>query len=404
VEKTFPFDADVKTLRIWLEGERFRFENAQKILEESFSMSGSNSPDVVRAEGVMYVLGRDYERGTGALKKYLEFNAQDGIALFFLGRAAFESEKYTECVRFSKLSQLNSVGPLKLRAQTMMYRCRVLAQLGVDDALTEFGNFVSRFPRTSISREEYIRAMVDADRSQEAMKMAEQDVVDNPQSSSLKILLGDIYQKRGASNEALALFNEARKIDPRNARAALHIGDLFFKEERYKEAAQNYVDAAAQDPELPELYLKAARAYHLAGNFNEAEEMYFQEIKMRPAVLDTFLEAAEFLLESNRPSKVPDLFQEYGENFKSDPRVLTRLAQAYFAIGDSKNARVNAEIAVRLNPTEAEPYRILGSIFETQGQYPLAKSNYEKYILLVPQAPEVGDLKRKLALPPYVNE
>lgn len=399
MEKTFPFDFDVKTLRVWLEGERFRFERAQEILSDSFGSGSGN--DYLRAEGVLYILGRDYEGGIEILKKYQETNSQDAISHFFIARASFEMEKYTECVRYSQLAMMNSTGPLKLRSQTMNYRCRVLAQLGVEDALREFRQFVSQFPYTSISREEYVRALLDADRSHEAVKIAEQYVKDHPQSGSLKVLLGEVYEKRDALNEALAMYNEARRMDSKNVKAAIRIGDLFYKDRRYKEAAENYVAAGAQDLELPELFLKAARAYRKAGNLNEAQEMYFKEIDLRPAVLDTFLEGAEFLLESNRPSSVPDLLKRFNESFHSDSRVLTRLAQAYFAMGDKKNARLNAELAVRQNPTEAEPYRILGTLFEADGQYPLAKSNFEKYLVLLPQAHEAETLKRKLSQPPY---
>ncbi|MEZ4813645.1 MAG: tetratricopeptide repeat protein [Bdellovibrionota bacterium] len=399
IEKTFPFDSNVKTLRLWLEAERFRFERAQDLLQNSFGSANGN--DYLRAEGILYILARDYEGGSEILKKYLETNQQDAISYFFLSRAALENEKYTDCVKYSKFSMLNSTGPLRLRSQTMNYRCRVLAQLGVDDALRDFSQFVSQFPYNSISREEYIRALMDAGRSQEAVKISEKNVREHPESASLKILLGEVYEARGELNEALALYNEARRIDSKNVKAAIHIADLFFKDRRYKEAAQNYVAAGAQDLELPELFLKAARAYRKAGNYNEAQKMYFKEIDLRPAVLDTFLEAAEFMLESNRPSGVPDLFAHFSENFRSDSRVLTRLAQAYFAMGDKKNARLNAELAARQGPTEAEPYRILGSIFEADGQYPLAKANYEKYLVLLPQAPEAAALKQKLSQPPF---
>lgn len=397
MEKTFPFDADVKTLRIWLEGERFQFERAQEILSESFG----SGQDLARAEGILYVLGRDYEGGLEILKKYQETNAQDAIALFFIARASMETEKYTDCVRYAQLALMNSTGPLRLRSQTMNYRCRVQAQLGVDDAIREFSQFVSQFPYNSISREEYVRALMDADRSQEALKIAEKQVVEHPQSPTLKILLGEVFEKRGALNEALAMYNEARKMEPRNVKAAVHVGDLFYKDRRYKEAADNYVAAASLDLELPELFLKAARAYRKAGNYQLAQDMYFKEIEQRPAVLDTFLEAAEFLLEANRPSGVPDLLARFSETFRSDSRVLTRLAQAYFAMGDKKNARLNAELAVKQNPTEAEPYRILGTLFDAEGQYPLAKSNFEKYMVLVPNAPEAEMLKKKLSMPPY---
>ena len=197
------------------------------------------------------------------------------------------------------------------------------------------------------------------------------------------------------------MYNEARKIDGHSTKAAVHVADLFFKSKRYAEAAQNYVAAGAQDLEFPELFLKAARSFRKAGKHKEAQEMYAKEVELRPSVLSTFLEAAEFFLEQNAPDQVPKLFRRFGNNFSSDHRVLIRLSQAYFAMNDTAKAREHAEMAMKLSPIEAEPYRILGSIYESQGQYQLSKKNYEQYLLILPQAPESAQLKLKLSMPPF---
>ncbi len=402
LEKTFPFESEVKVLRVWYEAERFRFEKAQEVLENDFqNLSGASGQELLKAEGIFLILGRDYDVGIEKLKNYVSTNGQDALAYYFLARATKENESYTDCVRFSNFAQLNSAGPLKFRSLIMNYQCRVRASLGVDQAIKDFEELVERFPETASTREEYIRTLLDADRSQDAMKIAEKQVIERPNNIAFKILLGEVFEKRGQNNEALVMYNEARKIDSASAKAAVHIGDLFFKEKRYSEAAENYVAAGAQDLEFPELFLKAARAYKKANKMKEAQEMYFKEVELRPAVLETFLEASEFFLEINSPASVPELFRRFNENFRSDPRVLTRLAQAHYALGDQAQARTNSELAIRQNPREAEPYRILGNIFEAQGQYPLAKTNFEKYLVLIPQAPDADMLKKRLALPPY---
>jgi tetratricopeptide (TPR) repeat protein len=402
LEKTFPFDVEIKTLRIWFEGERFRFENASSILSKTFSGSFNNiKKEQLKAEGILYMVGQDYEKGSENLKLFLEMNPQDGLSQYFVARGAFELEKYTECVRYSQLSLFNSSGPLKLRAQLLNFRCKIKANLALDASLREFAQFVARFSQTAVAREEYIRALLDADQTQEAVKIAEKDVVDNPQSASLKILLGEVYERRGLSNEALLMYNEARKLEPQRARSSIHIGDLYMKDKRYVEAAQSYIDAGTQDNEFPELFLKAARAYKQAGQIDKAKDMYFKEVNTRPGVIENFLEAAEFFLESNIPAQVPAIFKLFSEDFKSDPRVITRLAQAYMAMGDPPSALRNANLAIKLNPKEAEPYRILATIYDSQGQYPLAKLNYEKYLYLLPQASDAAELRQKLSLPPY---
>jgi tetratricopeptide (TPR) repeat protein len=405
LEKTFPFDEEIKTLRIWFEGERFRFEKAIEILNSTFSGSFNNiKKEQLKAEGILYMVAQDFEKGSDNLKLFLEVNKQDGLSQYFIARGAFELEKYTECVRYSQLAQFNSSGPLKLRSQILNYRCRIKANLAMDASLREFAQFVERFSQTAVAREEYIRALLDADQSQEALKIAEKDVVDNPDSPSLKILLGEVYERRGLTNEALLMYNEARKLEPQRARSSIHIGDLYMKEKRFKEAAQSYINAGSQDNEFPELFLKAARAYRKAGDIEKAKDMYFKEVILRPGVIENFLEASEFFLESNLPAQVPAIFKLYGQDFNSDSRVLTRLAQSYYALGDPTNALRNANLAIKINNKEAEPYRILGYVYNSQGQYSLAKINFEKYLVLLPQANDAAELRQKLSLPPYSSQ
>ena len=401
LERTFPFDPEVKILRVWYEGERFQFEKASTVLNTSFNGNGGATKEALKAEGLLRIVGRDYDAGIDLLKKYLEADPQDALSLYFLARAGYEGENYIDCVKNSQLAQLNSLGPMKMHALILNYRCRVKANLGVNAALQEFAQFVEKFPSTAVAREEYIRALLDADQSQEALKIAQDLVIRNPASGGLKILLGEVLEKRGQKNEALLMYNEARKLEPTKPRSALHIANLFYNENRFKEAAQNYVAAGAQDVELPEVFLRAARAFAKSGQKDRAREMYFKEVELRPAVIETFLEAATSFLESNEPAQVPELFKRFDQNFGSDPRILTRLAQAYFALGDRKSARTNAELAIRTNSSEPEPYRILGNIFELEGQFQSARANYEKYLILLPQAYDAEELRRKIAVPPF---
>jgi Flp pilus assembly protein TadD len=73
-------------------------------------------------------------------------------------------------------------------------------------------------------------------------------------------------------------------------------------------------------------------------------------------------------------------------------------------LGDPTNALRNANLAIKINKKEAEPYRILGYIYNSQGQYSLAKINFEKYLVLLPQANDAAELRQKLSLPPYSSQ
>ncbi len=109
----------------------------------------------------------------------------------------------------------------------------------------------------------------------------------------------------------------------------------------------------------------------------------------------------EFLLEINRPSDVPKLFSRFKEQYQNDPRVLTRLAQAYLGMQDVDNARKSAELAKRIDPKIPESYRVLGRIYDQQGQYEVAREHFEQYLLLMPLAGDADAVRAKLNNPPY---
>jgi tetratricopeptide (TPR) repeat protein len=134
---------------------------------------------------------------------------------------------------------------------------------------------------------------------------------------------------------------------------------------------------------------------------DKAAEFYILEIEKRPDVLASFIEAAEFFLEINRPAEVPKIFQKYNEDFRSDARVLTRLAQAYLGMQDLDNALKTAELARRQDPKIPESYRILGRIYDLQGQFDVAREHFEQYLMLMPLAGDADAIRRKLSLPPY---
>ena len=80
---------------------------------------------------------------------------------------------------------------------------------------------------------------------------------------------------------------------------------------------------------------------------------------------------------------------------------MVRLAQAYWAMQDLDNSEKMAKLALQRNNKLAEPYRILGRIYDRGGQYQLAKDNFEKYLLLLPQAADAEAIREKLNLSPY---
>lgn len=395
-----PSSVDALGAKIWVEASRFHFDEAFDIYDHLASFPNGQN-ESLKYHGLILVYGREYEKGLNDLKQYISKYPNDALAHYLSALAYYETEKNHECVKSSNLARIHGRGPVLFRSQLLFFRCRILAKLAIDEAKEELRRMYEGDPENPLLAYEYINGLFAAEEEDAAFAAAGAAVKRMPTSYQLKNLIGDLYVQKERYDEALLMYSEAKKTKPKSTETSIKIAQIFEKLEKYNEAGRNYEAAAALDPDYPELFLFGARAYRKARANQKAAELYEEEIERRPDVLNTFLEAAEFLLEINRPSDVPKLFSRFKEQYQNDPRVLTRLAQAYLGLQDVDNARKSAELAKRLDPKIPESYRVLGRIYDQQGQYEVAREHFEQYLLLMPLAGDADAVRAKLNNPPY---
>jgi tetratricopeptide (TPR) repeat protein len=267
--------------------------------------------------------------------------------------------------------------------------------------LAELKAWVAKEPTNLPLLLTYIDALANTDLMKEALTQAREGLTRFSRSYELRLKLGELYERSRDYDRAVAFYSRATKDRPDSAEPWVRIGQVFEIQKRYLDAAKNFETASRIEPTFPEVWLLAARAYNNAGNIKEAATMYTREIEERPAVLNTFIEASEFLLKNNAPQEVPNLFRKFTADFQDDPRVLTRLSQAYLAMSEWDKAQQTAATALARNPNLPEPNRVLGFVYEQQGQYEMSQRYFEKYLELLPQAADADEIRSKLSNPPF---
>jgi Flp pilus assembly protein TadD len=68
---------------------------------------------------------------------------------------------------------------------------------------------------------------------------------------------------------------------------------------------------------------------------------------------------------------------------------------------DYQNAQSTAATAINANPNLPEPNRVLGYIYDRQGEYDAAKEAFESYLKLAPGAPDASEIRSKISKSPY---
>ena len=384
----------------WLLASQFKFDEAYQHIDE-MALISSDFPEAVKYTGILEIIGRSYKEGIENLDNYIRKKPNDGLSHYMKALAYFHLQKNHDCTKAANLGSAHGRGAIRFRSRLLFYRCRIKANLSPQQALADLEGLIKKNPRNTLLRIEYIRALADTDQLFKALSEARQAVEQMSYSFELRLVLGEMYERRADFDQALLFYNDARKLAPKDARASIKIGEVFLKKNKFQQAAQNFETAARLDPEYPGVFLKAARAYRESRNIPEASRLYQQEMEERPSVIETFVEAAEFFLLSNAPFEVPKLFQKYSSSFRDDPRVLYRLAQAYFAMKEYRDAVKTAKLALVRDPEFAEPYRIIGDVFDYEGQYFLAKENYEKYLYYNPASRDADLIRQKISAPPY---
>ncbi|NCN26303.1 tetratricopeptide repeat protein [bacterium] len=395
-----PSNVEALGSKIWIDSANFRFDEAYQ-LHDKMVQNPKAKGDSIKYEGIILTYGRDFDAAVSTLQRYRKNVPNDGMGHYFLAKAFFEVEKNHDCVKAANLGRIHGRGAIRFLSELLYYRCRILAKLPMSEAIRELGRATKADPQNVFIAKEYVFALYEAGKTQEALEVAKDYVRRVPHAYQLKVLLGSVYERMGKWDEALLFYNDAKKVRPGATEASVRIADMFFAKERYIEAAQNYLSAARNDPDYPDLYLKVARSYRKGGDRYKALEFYKRELDLRPSVLRNFLEAAEFMLEINLPQQVPELFQKYEDTISGDPRVMLRLSQAYWAMQDVDNAEKTAKLVLAKNNKVAEAYRILGRVYDRMGQYGLAKDNFEKYLHLFPQADDAAAIRARLTQPPY---
>ena len=400
INKIDPKNAEALGGVVWANANLYRFSQAFAA-HEKFHNTDAKTPEDLKYLGVIQSVGREYQNAETSFAQYIKSVPNDGFVHYFMAQNYLAQDRNVDCVKSANLSRIHSTGELRLRGDLLFFHCRILAKMDVKGALSELEQMTKNDPDSIPIALEYIQALRNADLSDRAIDYNKQMLVKYSRSFELRLMLGQLYESRSDFDRAVAFYSRARADQPESAEPVVRIGKIFDMQHKYKQAAQNFETASNIQPDYPEVWLLAARAYRKAKEPGVAAGMYFKEIEARPSVISTFIEASEFFLEAGSPQEVPKLFQKFEDDFQDDPRVKTRLAQAYLALNDLDKAQEAAAAAVAANNKIPEAYRVLGYVLDQQGQYDEAQKYFETYLQLLPQAADAGEVRQKISNPPY---
>ena len=197
-------------------------------------------------------------------------------ALYALGRMSFFDKQYGDAAL--RLSRYVELRPGDLHAWRLLGR----AQLETGDcqgALKSFHKANKIEPERSYVEFE-ARALMACGRDEEARKILEELMGEDPDDHRAVYFLANLYLKRGDRERAKGLYKEAIRLHPPVVEAYVNLASILFSEGKYREAASLLERtlrvvplSAPYDPQvrynLGLCYLEAGETAKAVGNFRE---------------------------------------------------------------------------------------------------------------------------------------
>jgi Putative Zn-dependent protease, contains TPR repeats len=181
----------------------------------------------------------------------------------------------------------------------------------------------------------------------------------------------------------------------------LFISQLYTLANRPKDAAAtaNQAYSIAKSEERKQLAkLTLATAQQMGGDYAAAETTLRDLLKQTPGNPIALNNLGYFLLERNeRISEAIEMIKLAVKIDPTNPSYLDSLGWGYFKSGNFADAEQQLRTAARLDPGSATIQEHLADVYEKQGKADLAKSVWQRALILASDAADVQRLKTKLA-------
>jgi len=229
---------------------------------------------------------------------------------------------------------------------------------------------------------------------EQAQKGYEEAIRLDPTRADTYIRLAQLLAQENRIDEALEVYRQMAKQPALAGPAHISIGKLLVVQHRYEEAAQSYRDAIATDPKKADAYLELAVLYLQQGKHEEVEQLVLKALEADPQNPEPHRLLAEL---RGRQHRLDEAISEYRKVLELQSGGIA-VSDAFVRIGNlllaqKRYAEAEREFqqAIHSDPTNAEAYYNLGTVFEQQNNVDRAVTLYRKVVEFQPTGVAASD-------------
>lgn len=168
--------------------------------------------------------------------------------------------------------------------------------------------------------------------------------------------------------------SRAFQLDPENALALAYYAEILADQQKWTQAEKYAVQAVAKDPMLMDTHRVYGYVLETLGKYNSAIQQYQEATRINPNMTFLYVRIGQNFREGIRN---PDRALEYFDRAAKinaalgvqNPQPYIEIARTYTQQGQFFAASINAEKALKLDPTNAHTYGQLGIIFRRARNY-----------------------------------
>jgi tetratricopeptide (TPR) repeat protein len=173
--------------------------------------------------------------------------------------------------------------------------------------------------------------------------------------------------------------SRAFQIDPQNALALAYYAEILADEQKWTQAEKYAAQAVALNGTLMDTHRVYAYVLETLGKYNSAIQQYQEAARITPNMTFLYVRIGQNFREGIRnPDRALDYFDRAAKINQTlgvqNPLPYIEIARTYTQIGQFFAASINAEKALKLDPTSAGTYGQLGIIFRRARNYEGAMS------------------------------
>ncbi len=186
-------------------------------------------------------------------------------------------------------------------------------------------------------------------------------------------------QRQDLLVEAEREASRAFQIDPENALALAYYAEILADEQKWTQAEKYAAQAVSLNGELMDTHRVYAYVLETLGKYNSAIQQYQEAVRITPNMTFLYVRIGQNFREGIRnPDRALDYFDRAAKINQilgvQNPLPYIEIARTYTQIGQFFAASINAEKALKMDPTSAQTYGQLGIIFRRARNYEGAMS------------------------------